>query len=399
MSKKLIARNPSVLRLIEDGFEVEIVNQHLLIHSIPYLNSKLEVKQGILACPYLEIGEQDTRPQDHTMWLQGELPHMGTGQPMGQVVNHSNKQTLFNGFEVNHYLSNKPNNQPFSNFYDKVAHYHTLFVSQARVKEPNADGRTHVIHRQRDDESVFEYPDTASARVGVTALTQKLEHDRVAVIGVGGTGSYILDQLAKTPLCEIHLYDGDILEPHNAYRAPGAVPFDVLVNQPKKVDYFCEVYSQMHRFIKPHAVYVSQENLFEFEHLDFVFLCIDSGSARQLITSYLIDKGIPFIDVGMGIDKAEDVNGEVSLQASCRVTLVTPDKNDHVTRHLVLEDDTSEEEVYLSNIQIADMNALNALIAITKWKQFKQFYYDDTDNSHHLVYTSSFQSIARSEQL
>ena len=34
---------------------------------------------------------------------------------------------------------------------------------------------------------------------------------KVAIVGLGGSGSYILDLIAKTPICEIHLYDGDTL--------------------------------------------------------------------------------------------------------------------------------------------------------------------------------------------
>jgi hypothetical protein len=319
MSVKPTVHNPSALRLIAEGFEVEIVNQHLLVHSIPYLNAQLEVRLGVLACPYTEVGNQDTRPQDHTMWFQAERPCMSNGKPMNQVINNSNPKELFKGFVAQHYLSNKPNGLPFNNFYDKVDHYHTLFVSQARSIQPNADGRTGVIHRERDQSSVFQYPDTASSRVGITALTQKLEGDKVAIVGVGGTGSYILDMLAKTPVKEIHLFDGDDLEPHNAFRAPGAIAFEELEQKPKKVDYFSHQYSQIHKGIIAHSLYVRTDNLTELEHCDFVFLSIDSGTARREITTYLIDKGIPFIDVGLGIERVENEKGETSLHGSCRV--------------------------------------------------------------------------------
>lgn len=397
MSIKQTVLNPSIRRLVEDGFEVEIVNQHLLVHSIPYLNARLEVKLGVLACPFSEIGEQDTVPNDHTMWLQGEEPYMAVGTPMTQVVNHSNQHELFAGFIANHYLSNKPNDQCFTNFYDKVVHYHTLFISQARVKEPNSDGRTRIIHRQRDEKSVFQYPDTASARVGITALTQKFENDKVAVIGLGGTGGYILDQLAKTPIKEIHLYDGDTLEVHNAFRAPGAVPFEILKDKPFKVDYFCDVYSNMHKGIVSHAIFIDELNISDLADLDFVFLSIDRGSSRRLIVEYLVRQQIPFIDVGLGINYSGEGNGSEKLDGSCRVTLATADKNDHLNKYLELVDEDPDKALYNSNIQIAEMNALNAMLAINKWKQFKGFYSDQSSNTHHLVYTSSMQSLARSE--
>ena len=95
--------------------------------------------------------------------------------------------------------------------------------------------------------ATFQYPDTASSRVGITALTQKLEGDKIAIIGVGGTGSYILDQLAKIPLNKILICDGDILEPHNAFRSPGAIAFEELEKKQKKVAYYQTMYSQMHK--------------------------------------------------------------------------------------------------------------------------------------------------------
>ena len=66
MSIKQTVLNPSVQRLIEDGFEIDIQRQHLLVHSIPYLNQSREVKLATLVCPFVENGEIETQPQDHT---------------------------------------------------------------------------------------------------------------------------------------------------------------------------------------------------------------------------------------------------------------------------------------------------------------------------------------------
>ncbi|MEL6113843.1 ThiF family adenylyltransferase [Photobacterium sp. SP02] len=398
MSTKLTDRNPSVLRLIEEGYDVEIVNQHLLVHSIPYLNSEGVVELGVFACPYNAMGDQDTRPRDHTMWFQGNKPFMSTGREMSQVINHSRPQQLFQGFTTQHYLSNKPNGQTFNNFYDKVVHYDTLFVSQARVVNPNADARTGCIHRERDCKSVFQYPDTASSRVGITALSQKLQGDKLAIIGLGGTGSYILDQLAKTPVSSILLCDGDILEPHNAFRSPGAIAFEDLEKKPKKVEYYQALYSQMHKNIEIVDEFITAENVSILKECDFVFLALDSGSARKLLTDYLVDIGIPFIDAGLGIERLELDDGEAILRGSCRVTLATSEKHDHLSKHLVFSDDDPDEAIYKSNIQVADMNGMNAMLAVGLWKQYKSFYQGECDNPHNMVYTQSFQSISRSEE-
>lgn len=396
MSPKPTVRNPSVARLIEEGFEIEIVHQHLLVHSIPYLNHAGELTHGTLACAYAELGEEDTKPSDHTFWLQGEHPHRANGQPMQHVVNHSNQQTLFDQFVGHHYLSNKTDDQFPRTFYEKVTHYHTLFVGEARVKDPNADGRTGVVHPQRDQRSVFKYPDTASARAGITAVTQLLEVSKVAIVGVGGTGSYILDLIAKTPVREIHLFDRDDFEPHNAFRAPGAASLDELRAKLKKVDYFRQAYDPMRSGIVAHPYHVDSSNLQELVGYDFVFVAVDKGSARKALSEFLCQAGVPFIDVGMGVSRSEDEAGIVSLMGKCRVTLASAHKQDHLGRSLDFQDD-DDAALYQSNIQVADMNAINAALAVLRWKQFMGFYLD-LEQAHNLNYTLSFQSVARSEQ-
>jgi len=86
-----------------------------------------------------------------------------------------------------------------------------------------------------EDESVFKYIDTASSRAGINVPTQKLELARIAIVGVGGTGSYVLDLVAKTPVKEIHLFDGDVFLSHNAFRAPSAASSDEPKNLYKSI--------------------------------------------------------------------------------------------------------------------------------------------------------------------
>src|SRR5688572_24496500 len=68
----------------------------------------------------------------------------------------------------------------------------------------------------------FNYPDTNSSRAGIETLNERFHGQKIAIIGLGGTGSYILDLVTKSPVGEIHLFDGDVFELHNAFRAPGA---------------------------------------------------------------------------------------------------------------------------------------------------------------------------------
>lgn len=227
---------------------------------------------------------------------------------------------------------------------------------------------------------VFNYPDTNTTRANIGHLTQKLEGHKIAIIGLGGTGSYILDQIAKTPVDEIHLYDGDVFQLHNAFRSPGAIE-GTRLDAPEgimKVDYYHEVYSRMHSGIFAHPKYITKENLSELSGFSFVFISVDRNDARYMMTNGLVGMKVPFIDVGLGVKMLK--NG---LTGTLRVTMGTPVKNDHLVNRIGEEE--FEENMYSTNIQIADLNCLNAMLAVIKWKKFCGFY-QDLKEEHNILY-------------
>jgi molybdopterin/thiamine biosynthesis adenylyltransferase len=396
MSQKPIVRSPAIQRLIDEGYEIDIRHQHLLVHSVPYVTANREIDTGILVCTYLESNGMDSKPSDHTVWFRGNMPCTAEGQPLHALVNNSNAQTLFDQFVVQHYFSNKPVGVPDfpADYYVKMVHYIDILVAQARVIDPDADARTGRAIASSVENSIFRYPDSASARAGIVAVSQKLVMSRIGIVGVGGTGSYILDQVAKTPVKEIHLFDGADFKRHNAFRAPGAASLETLQRQLKKVDYFCEMFEPMRSGIVCHPYHLDGGNVVELAGFDFVFVSVDDGLSRELVCRYLQDAGIPFIDVGMGLEKAE---GMTSLLGLCRVTVGTPAKQDHLATRLPIADDRADV-LYRSNIQVADMNAMNAILAVIRWKQFCGFYVD-LEQAHHLSFSVALQSIARAETI
>jgi len=396
MSQKQIVLSPAVQHLVDDGYEVDIQHQHLLVYSVPYVAPNREIDTGILVCPYLEVNGMDSKPPDHTVWFKGQTPCTAQGKPLHTLINNSNPKTLFDRFVVQHYLSNKPcgvSDFP-SDYYVKMVHYIDLIMAQARVIDPDVDARTGRVIETRAEDAVFKYPDSASARAGIVAVTQKLSMPKVALVGTGGTGSYILDQVVKTPVKEVHLFDGGDFRRHNAFRAPGAPSIETLMRKLKKTDYFCEVYGAMRHGMFSHPYNIDEENVSELAQFDFVFVSVDDSVSRGLICQYLQDTGIPFVDVGMGLEKVED---SMSLLGVCRVTLGTESKIDHLDKRLPIADDR-DDALYRSNIQVADFNALNAMLAVIKWKQFCGFY-TDYDQAHNLSFSLAMQSLVREDKL
>ena len=137
-----------------------------------------------------------------------------------------------------------------------------------------------------------------------------------------------------------------------------------------KVEYFAAIYSNMRDGIFAHPYRVDETNVHELRDLTFVFVAIDDAAAKAPIITALLTYGIPFVDVGMGI---EVIDGR--LTGIVRTTMVTPDKKDHVGRRIPTIT-TGVGDDYRSNIQIPELNAMNAVQAVLLWKKYRRIYAD-----------------------
>jgi hypothetical protein len=297
-------------------------------------------------------------------------------------LSRSPPSELGEGVEINHTFSAKPMpSGSYENYYDKVTQYVTLLSGYAQKIEQGATAKSfRPVAAGAEEETVFKYVDTASTRAEIGAVTAKLATvKKVAIVGVGGTGSYVLDLVAKTPVREIHLFDGDDFLQHNAFRSPGAPSLEELVAKPKKAAYLKGIYDKMRNGIFVHESYVGPENVELLRDMSFVFMCLE-GPAKKLIMEKLEEFGLPFIDVGMGVYLSEGFLGGI-----LRVTTSTPAQRDHVRKRVSFAGNADRNE-YVTNIQIAELNALNAALAVIKWKKLAGFY-QDLDFEHHCTYT------------
>jgi len=212
---------------------------------------------------------------------------------------------------------------------------------------------------------------------------------KVALVGVGGTGSYVLDFVSKTPVAEIHIYDGDDLLTHNALRAPGAVSVELLNTRPKKVNHWRDVYSRLHKHVIAHEKWLDEATTHELLSMDFVFVCLDDERAKRTTIDALNTAKIPLVDVGIGINLVDG-----ALTGSVRTTLATSDKSDHLAERVSLG--AGAEDEYGANIQIAELNALNAALAVIKWKKHYG-YYHDLEREHNSVYDINVNRIQNDE--
>lgn len=376
MSRSPLGRSADLKRLRDEGYEVRVQSEHLVVSHVPYVNSRREVRfASLISDLNVDTEGVAAKPNTHVVHFDGEHPCTKDGVEIAQLKHQTRHHELAKGLISEHSFSCKPPDG-YPDYYAKMTRYIEIISAPARAIDTNATARTWapVTEEGPDDDSVFNYVDTAASRAGILAIIERLKRLRIGIIGLGGTGAYILDLVAKTPVREIHLFDGDEFLQHNAFRAPGAPSLEDLRRKPLKTEYLKEQYGRMHKKIVSHPTYVDSSNVEHVLGLDFVFVCIDRGLVKESLYAEMEARGLSFIDVGMGVS-AEDG----ALVGVVRTTLSTGEKRDHVRRRVPFVDGPDDD--YASNIQIAELNMLNAALAVLKWKKLYGFY-NDVEREH-----------------
>lgn len=366
-----IDRSPDLQRLRKEGHNVQITSAgNLIVHDVPYVNSKREIAIGALASNLDLAGDITAQPQDHTAKFSGEYPCDSQGNTLTVLQHTSGSFDLGSGLIAQHSFSRKPARGHYENYYEKMTAYIALLGKQVAAIDPLITAKTHKVIEPEDDNSPFNYLDTASARAEINTITARLAEDAIAIVGLGGTGSYVLDLVAKTPVKRIHIFDADRFLTHNAFRAPGAPAIEKLREQPLKVEYFASIYAYMHRGIVPHPFHIDATNVDELNGMSFVFLCMEGGAAKRAIVGNLEALGISFADVGMGLYTKRN-----SIGGMLRSVISLPDAREQARARIPFAPDDANNE-YDKNVQVADLNALNACLAVVAWKKLRSFYFN-----------------------
>ncbi|MEW2626316.1 ThiF family adenylyltransferase [Streptomyces sp. NPDC048106] len=371
MSTALLARDPDLARLLDDGYDITLAAGHIIIR-IPYVTENRTVANGFLAHPVTVAGDRFVSGTDHRIWFGGSMPCTEHGHPLPLATPES--RVIAKGMQANFMLSSKPPGG-YPDQYTKITAYTRIIADHAHALDPSATPTPGAAWQEIDDDSPFAYRDTATSRAGITAINRRFRGHRIVIVGLGGSGSYILDQVAKTEVDSILLIDGDTFDNHNAFRAPGAPALDTLRTRPPKATHFASIYANMHQGVTACAQYLDEDNLDLLTGATFVFLASDDAVSKPAIIDWLETHDVPFIDVGMGI---EEIDGRLS--GLLRITTSLPGRRD--TPRERIPRPAPERDAYASNIQTADLNALNAVLAVIRWKRSLGIYADATDEAH-----------------
>jgi len=386
LSKQLISLSPDLNRLRHEGYDIRVRKGYLVVLNVPYVAAGPAVKYGTIGCALDLADDATTKPTVHWLVFAGDQPCDSEGRPLGRtLLAGSANADLGEGIIATHTLSSKP--QPsglYSDYHEKITQYVGILTGYAVQLDPSVTATPfNPVPPDEDEDTVFNYVDTASSRAELTTLTPKLKVGRVAIVGCGGTGGYVLDYIAKTEVREIHLYDGDIQRQHNAFRTPGAMSKEQIAGGQYKVDHLAGVYAPLRKGIITHHAYIDESNINDLSGMDFVFIAVDSTPSRKLITAKLGEFGVPFVDVGMGLELVDD-----TLIGLIRTTVSTPANREWAMKRMPLEGNAGMDD-YQRNVQVVELNALNAALAVMAWKKMVGFYAHPYGEMHSVMVADS----------
>ena len=235
----------------------------------------------------------------------------------------------------------------------------------------------------------FKIPNTFEARAALGPVQDRIREQRIAVIGLGGTGAYVLDLMAKTPVPEIHLLDADEVEWHTFMRAPGAPTTEEIAslrrNLLTKVAYYHSKYASLREGIYPHAVRIDSPSMFgkflSSHPVDFAFVCIDQrkdcDSPRQdVVYEALSEAEIPFIDSGVSITLEDDtVRGAVTTSFYA--------EGSEAWREAIPNARVEGNAPGYHNVQLPEVNALAASLAVMEWRRRTEQYVSESTSFLH----------------
>lgn len=131
------------------------------------------------------------------------------------------------------------------------------------------------------------------------AIQDALRQLSVGVVGCGGTGSAVVEQLARLGVREFHLFDPDRLSESNVTRVYGSFPDDV---DRYKVDILADHVSRIAPDARVHlsrAMITSEPTARRLRECDVVFGCTDDNAGRLVLSRHATYFLTPVIDVGV----------------------------------------------------------------------------------------------------
>ena len=225
--------------------------------------------------------------------------------------------------------------------------------------------------REENNDERFDRQVLAFGRQG----QETIESLTVGIVGLGGTGSAVAQQLAYLGVKRYVLIDPDLIETTNLNRVLGATATDV--GRPK-----VEVAAEAIRRVSPGAsinavcdTAVLHSVIRNLINVDVFFGCTDSHGSRAVMSQFAYQYFVPCIDMGVQIDakdgRIEHITGRIQMVGPGLPCLICADLLDpeQVRRDLMTDAERRLDPYIVGSAvtqpSVVSLNSTVASLAVT----------------------------------
>jgi hypothetical protein len=197
-----------------------------------------------------------------------------------------------------------------------------------------------VARKKATTDEAFLRTAQAFGRGTVSALNQM----RVGVVGCSGTGSWVVEMLARLGVGELVLVDPDHVERKNLNRIVNSTASDAQSGRPK-VRVFVRAVRRLGlgTQVRPFTADILQRKVVSaLAGCDFLFGCVDSADGRDALNRIAAFYTIPYID--MGVHLQADGKGGVQ-QVVTAVHYLIPDGSSLLSRRVITAEQVRAESL------------------------------------------------------
>jgi molybdopterin/thiamine biosynthesis adenylyltransferase len=246
------------------------------------------------------------------------------------------------------------------------------------------EGETHFFAEESHDRQV---------RLLRLRGQRRLAQIRVGIVGLGGTGSVVAQQLAYLGVNDFLLLDPDAIDRTNLNRLVGAVASDI---EKTKVSVTARQIKKINSNAQVNTVAL---NILDFEaarllvEVDIVFCCTDSQASRVVLNQLAYQYFIPCIDVGVSITtiarKVTRVTGRTQLLAPGQACLTCQELLDAniIRQEFMTPEQRAQDPYFLGEGEpqpaVISLNSTMSSLAVT---MFLAVVANLPSRARHLVY-------------
>jgi len=168
------------------------------------------------------------------------------------------------------------------------------------------------------------------------------------VVGCSGTGSWVVEMLARLGVGRIVLVDPDCMERKNLNRIVNSRKADVDCKR-AKVDVLADAIGALGlgTVVETYRSDLAKPDVVKaLANCDFLFGCMDSADGRDLLNRIATYYSLPYIDVGVRLDA--NGNGGIE-QICCAIHYLLPGGSSLLSRGVITSEQVQAQAVYWTN--------------------------------------------------